>query len=96
MKKNVLSVALLMMSGFAFAQVGIGTANPNPAALLDVEANAGSFKGVLIPRIPLVSATNSSNINGGKTPNSLLVFNTTESNELKPGTTSGLINNGFV
>ncbi|WP_353101675.1 hypothetical protein [Myroides odoratus] len=85
MKKNVLSVALLMMSGFAFAQVGIGTANPNPAALLDVEANAGSFKGVLIPRIPLVSATNSSNINGGKTPNSLLVFNTTESNELKPG-----------
>ncbi|QQU01181.1 beta strand repeat-containing protein [Myroides odoratus] len=85
MKKNVLSVALLMMSGFTFAQVGIGTANPNPAALLDVEANAGSFKGVLIPRIPLVSATNSSNINGGKTPNSLLVFNTTESNELKPG-----------
>ncbi|MGG5598884.1 hypothetical protein ACPDHJ_03675 [Myroides sp. C8-3] len=60
MKRNVLSVALLMMSGFTFAQVGIGTTNPNPAALLDVEAKAGTFKGVLIPRIPLESTATSS------------------------------------
>ena len=85
MKKNVLSVALLMMSGFAFAQVGIGTANPNPAALLDVEATKGSFKGVLIPRIPLESATSNGGMTGGQTPNSLLVFNTTANQELKPG-----------
>ncbi|MGG5576336.1 beta strand repeat-containing protein [Myroides sp. C15-4] len=85
MKKNVLSVALLMMSGFAFAQVGIGTANPNPAALLDVEATKGSFKGVLIPRIPLESATSNGGMTGGQTPNSLLVFNTTSNQELKPG-----------
>ncbi|MGG5577858.1 beta strand repeat-containing protein [Myroides sp. C15-4] len=85
MKKNVLSVALLMVSGITFAQVGIGTANPNPAALLDVEAKTGSYKGVLIPRIPLLSISDSSNLNGGKTPNSLLVFNTTDNADLKPG-----------
>ncbi|WP_410880641.1 hypothetical protein [Myroides sp. DW712] len=85
MKKNVLSVALLMMSGFTFAQVGIGTANPNPAALLDVEAMSGSFKGVLIPRIPLESLDSKAFIQGGKVPNSLLVFNTTVNSELKPG-----------
>ncbi|MGG5505934.1 MULTISPECIES: hypothetical protein [unclassified Myroides] len=85
MKKNVLSVALLMMSGFAFAQVGIGTANPNPAALLDVEAKTGSFKGVLIPRVPLSSTSDNSNFNAKNTPNSLLVFNTTANSELKPG-----------
>jgi len=76
MKKNVLSVALLMVSGFAFAQVGIGTATPNSSALLDIEAQTGNFKGVLIPRIPLLDVNNSSNISGGKVPNSLLVFNT--------------------
>ncbi|MBB1138031.1 hypothetical protein [Myroides sp. WP-1] len=85
MKKNVLSVALLMMSGFAFGQVGIGTANPNPAALLDVEAKAGSFKGVLIPRVPLSSTSDNSSFNGKNTPNSLLVFNTTDNKDLKPG-----------
>lgn len=85
MKKNVLSVALLMMSGFTFAQVGIGTANPNPATLLDIEAKPGNFKGVLIPRIPLISLENNTNMNGGKTPNSLLVFNTTNADDLKPG-----------
>ncbi|WP_158963645.1 beta strand repeat-containing protein [Myroides fluvii] len=85
MKKNVLSVALLMMSGFAFAQVGIGTANPNASALLDVEAKEGSYKGVLIPRIPLASATDNSTINGKNTPNSLLLFNTTDNSDLKPG-----------
>ena len=85
MKKNVLSVALLMMSGFTFAQVGIGTANPNPAALLDVEATSGNFKGVLIPRIPLESLDSKAFIQGGKVPNSLLVFNTTANSELTPG-----------
>ncbi|MGG5505931.1 MULTISPECIES: hypothetical protein [unclassified Myroides] len=85
MKKNVLSVALLMMSGFTFAQVGIGTANPNPSALLDVEAKMGNYKGVLIPRIPLLSTTDNSTIKGGKNTNSLLVFNTTNSEDLKPG-----------
>lgn len=85
MKKNVLSVALLMVSGITFAQVGIGTANPHPAALLDVEARTGHYKGVLIPRIPLKTITDSSTMDGGKTPNSLLVFNTTANEELTPG-----------
>ncbi|WP_410880157.1 hypothetical protein [Myroides sp. DW712] len=85
MKKNVLSIALLMVTGITWAQVGIGTAHPNAAALLDVEAKTGQYKGVLIPRIPLRSITDSSNLSGGKTPNSLLVFNTTANEELKPG-----------
>ncbi len=53
--------------------VGIGTAAPNANALLDLTA---TDKGVLLPRVALVSTTNP--INGAK-PDGLLVYNTSTS-----------------
>ena len=85
MKKNVLSVALFLASSMAMAQVGIGTLQPDKSALLDIEAAPNNLKGVLIPRVPLVSTTDNSNINNGKTASSLLVFNTTTNESVTPG-----------
>ncbi|KZE83588.1 hypothetical protein AV926_04190 [Myroides marinus] len=67
------------------AQVGIGTKNPDKSAMLDIEVSSNNLKGVLIPRVPLKSLTDNSNINNGKTTNSLLVFNTTQNTELNIG-----------
>ncbi|MHC5309656.1 beta strand repeat-containing protein [Myroides sp. LJL116] len=82
MKKNVLSVALLMVSSFALAQVGIGTLRPNSSSLLDIQAKEGELKGVLIPRVALKDLT--TNPNKGN-PNSLLVFNTAKAQGVEPG-----------
>ncbi|MDM1379382.1 hypothetical protein HX059_10220, partial [Myroides marinus] len=85
MRKNVLPLSLLFVSSFAMAQVGIGTKNPDKSAMLDIEVSSNNLKGVLIPRVPLKSLTDNSNINNGKTTNSLLVFNTTQNTELNIG-----------
>ncbi|MDM1389252.1 hypothetical protein HX052_04605 [Myroides marinus] len=85
MKRNILPIALLFVSSFAMAQVGIGTKSPDKSALLDIQATSNNLKGVLIPRVPLKSLTDNSNINNGKTANSLLVFNTTQNTELSIG-----------
>jgi ribonuclease HI len=53
--------------------------------MLDVQATSNNLKGVLIPRVPLTSLTDNSNINNGKTANSLLVFNITDNEELRAG-----------
>ena len=84
MKKNVLSVALLMVSSFALAQVGIGTLRPNSSSLLDIQAKDGELKGVLIPRVALKDLHSNPNPNQG-TPNSLLVFNTNNINGAQEG-----------
>ncbi|MDM1370717.1 hypothetical protein [Myroides marinus] len=85
MKRNILPIALLFVSSFTMAQVGIGTKSPDKSALLDIQATSNNLKGVLIPRVPLKSLTDNSNINNGKTANSLLVFNTTQNTELSIG-----------
>ncbi|MDM1347412.1 hypothetical protein HX008_10380, partial [Myroides marinus] len=85
MKRNILPIALLFVSSFAMAQVGIGTKSPDKSALLDIQATSNNLKGVLIPRVPLKALTDNSNINNGKTANSLLVFNTTQNTELSIG-----------
>ncbi|MCQ9636281.1 hypothetical protein MP478_19645 [Chryseobacterium sp. WG14] len=46
--KKLFIAAALIASSITFAQVGIGIANPDKSAMLDV---TGSNKGVLIPRI---------------------------------------------
>ncbi|MHC5353125.1 beta strand repeat-containing protein [Myroides sp. LJL115] len=84
MKKNVLSVALLMISSFALAQVGIGTLRPNSSSLLDIQAKEGEFKGVLLPRVVLKDLNINPSPNEG-TPNSLLVFNTAKGSGITPG-----------
>ncbi|MDM1398646.1 hypothetical protein HX049_15980, partial [Myroides odoratimimus] len=85
MKRKVLPLSLLFMSSFAMAQVGIGTRTPDKSAMLEVLAPIDDLKGVLIPRIPLTTLTDNSFVNNGNVTNSLLVFNTTENKELKPG-----------
>ena len=64
-----------------YGQVGIGTENPNPSAILDLEANN---KGILIPRVALTGLTDNTTISEGNVE-SILVYNTTVSSELKKG-----------
>ncbi|MEK6495233.1 hypothetical protein [Myroides odoratimimus] len=85
MKKRVITIGVLMMSGLAFSQVGIGVRAPHKSALLEVKASEGDYRGVLIPRIPLKSLTDKSFINKGDVAESLLVFNTTTKEGLAPG-----------
>lgn len=74
-----------MMSGLAFSQVGIGIRAPHKSALLELKADAGEYKGVLIPRIPLKNLTDKSIINKGDVATSLLIFNTTDNGIVSPG-----------
>ncbi|MEK6508739.1 hypothetical protein [Myroides sp. C4067] len=85
MKKRVITIGVLMMSGLAFSQVGIGIRAPHKSALLELKADAGEYRGVLIPRIPLKDLTDKSLINKGDVATSLLVFNTTENSVVTPG-----------
>ena len=82
MKKRLLSAAFLLSGVMSMqAQVGIGTLNPNNSAMLEV---ASTDKGILIPRIALASKTDTTTITNGNV-NSLLVFNTTNNDEIQPG-----------
>lgn len=67
-----------------YPQVGIGTDNPNPNAILDVSTDQGEG-GLLIPRVAL-SGANSNQIGKVK---GMIVYNTTDagagSNEVKEG-----------
>lgn len=81
MKKELLTVALLMGTWVASAQVGIGTLNPNKSAQLDVVA---SDKGILIPQVSLTSVTDATTITNGNVE-SLLVYNKTNNEAIKPG-----------
>lgn len=81
MKKRLLLVGLLLLGGASYAQVGIGTLKPNPSSQLEIVAGN---KGILIPRIPLKSVTDTTTITNGNVE-SLLVFNTAASATLKPG-----------
>ena len=79
MKKILL--LFLLVSGSLFAQVGIGTENPNPSSQLDIQS---SDRGILIPRIALTSITDQTSITAGNVE-SLLVYNSTTNNTLSPG-----------
>ncbi|MBN8578654.1 MAG: hypothetical protein J0L66_17050 [Cytophagales bacterium] len=50
MSKIVLSVLVVLLSHWAVAQVGIGTPNPNPKAVLDL-ASPTNNQGFLVPRL---------------------------------------------
>ncbi|MHC5362290.1 beta strand repeat-containing protein [Myroides sp. LJL110] len=85
MKKKILSVGLLFISTGLLAQVGIGTLKPNAAALLDVKVEDKDYKGVLLPRIPLESNTDTTTISINGDSESLLIYNTTSNSVLQPG-----------
>jgi hypothetical protein len=84
MKKNILkqlvALLILIISGFnvsSFAQIGVGInyagAVPNTSALLDIDAGTGIKKGLLIPRIALVSSTDATTITAPAA--TLMVYN---------------------
>ncbi|KZE74080.1 hypothetical protein AV926_17745 [Myroides marinus] len=85
MKKRVITIGVLMMSGLAFSQVGIGVKSPHRSALLELKADDKDYRGLLIPRIPLKGLKDKSNINNGDVAVSLLVYNTNNGNDVTPG-----------
>jgi len=62
------------------SQVGIGTTTPHASSILDIKS---SNSGVLIPRIALDSNSDITSISSPEI--SLLVYNTSSLNDLKPG-----------
>ncbi len=79
--KSSLHIVLMLVCVQSFAQLGIGTAMPNPSAQLDVVT---ADKGVLIPRVSLTSITDATTISSGNVE-SLLVYNTNTTVSLLPG-----------
>jgi len=72
MKKTAIIISFCLLTVLSYAQVGIGTTNPDASSALDVSS---SDSGLLIPRVSLVNVTN------GTSPiatpaTSLLVWNT--------------------
>ena len=63
-----------------YSQVGIGTTTPHASSVLDIKS---SDSGVLIPRIALDSTSDISSISSPEI--SLLIYNTSSLNDLKPG-----------
>lgn len=81
MKKMTFIAALLGVTHFANAQVGIGTATPADAAQLEISA---INKGVLIPRVELRNTTTFGPVTGTEVE-SLLVYNTETIADVTPG-----------
>lgn len=65
----IIAVALLNLSN-SFSQVGIGTVNPHPSAILDMKS---TDKGFLPPRM---NTTERNAVNGGVFAQGLTIFNT--------------------
>lgn len=78
----ILGICILLVGVFipASAQVGIGTNNPHPSAVLDLES---TNQGVLLPRVALTGTGDTSTIASPAT--SLMVYNTATAGGLTPG-----------
>ncbi|MGG5578682.1 hypothetical protein ACPDHL_15275, partial [Myroides sp. C15-4] len=81
MKKRWILLGAFCTGAISYAQVGIGTANPNPSSQLEITSDK---RGVLIPRVELKSLTDNGTITNGNVE-SLLVYNVTDSGDLQPG-----------
>lgn len=67
MKKKILHKIIICVSilgtFFSMAQVGINTNNPNPSSMLDITANpVTNNKGILLPKVYLISNTDNTTI----------------------------------
>lgn len=76
MKTKVTLLTFVLITTFAFAQVGVGTTTPATSSILDVTA---SDKGILIPRVDLGDLNTASPILNPE--KSLMVWNTDIANE---------------
>lgn len=83
--KRILLLTLLIVSNYNYSQVSIGAAVPNTSANLDVTALDinGNKRGLLIPRLNLLSTTDATTINSGNV-NSLLVYNEATQADVEP------------
>ncbi len=81
MKNKILPILFVLGFYSAYSQVSIGKKDINPSSQLEVFA---ADKGVLFPRVALTGLTDASTIISGNV-NSLFVFNTETTLDLKPG-----------
>lgn len=81
MKKIIFLSFFLGCAFFSYGQVGIGTTKPNASTQLEI---VSQDKGVLIPQVALISATDATTISNGNVE-SLLVYNTSTEVDLQPG-----------
>ncbi len=81
MKRKLLPLAALFISGVTYSQVGIGTLTPNKSAQIEI---VSSNRGMLIPRVALQSPADITTISAGNVE-SLLVYNTTTNTLITPG-----------
>lgn len=70
-----------LCGSFLYAQVGIGTDTPNPSAQLEV---VSQDRGILLPKVALTGLKDQTTIEGGNVE-SLLLYNTTENDSIRPG-----------
>jgi hypothetical protein len=86
MKRTLVLIAGLFLSLTMHSQVSIGAPTPNTAANLDVTSTDlnGNKRGMLIPRLNLLSTTDATTINSGNV-NSLLVYNEATQADVTPG-----------
>ncbi len=78
---RIITLLALLIGVYGYSQVGIGTPKPSESAELEI---LSANKGILIPRIALKSIDDTTTIENGNV-NSLLIFNTTDEDDLKPG-----------
>ncbi|MCP1995716.1 hypothetical protein, partial [Flavobacterium sp. HSC-61S13] len=81
MKRKLLPLAALFISGVTYSQVGVGTLTPNKSAQIEI---VSSNRGMLIPRVALQSPADVTTISAGNVE-SLLVYNTTANTLITPG-----------
>lgn len=72
---------LMFMSTAPYAQVGIGTFEPDKSAMLEI---VSTDKGLIIPRVTLTGTTDVTTIANGNVE-SLLVYNTATVSDIRPG-----------
>src|SRR5690554_1705058 len=76
MRCIILMIFVLLLKANTYSQVGIGTTNPDPSSVLDVQS---TNKGLLIPRVSL-NNINTSKLDGTNTAApGLLIYNTNAS-----------------
>ncbi|NQX82988.1 MAG: hypothetical protein HRT66_13490 [Flavobacteriaceae bacterium] len=78
---KILLGLFLFVSIIGYSQVSIGKLEPNDSAQLEIVSNN---KGLLIPKISLISLTDVTTITNGNI-DGLTVFNTSTTSDLKPG-----------
>src|SRR5690554_1987062 len=80
MKQFFLASCVFLFVTSLYAQVGIGTTNPDASSMLDIESSSA---GLLIPRVSLTNTTTAAPVTAPA--ESLLVYNTNTAGDVIPG-----------